>query len=50
MFCFHFLLDYSTGLTAVQFRAELGTILTRRFEEAVWLRLTRGSSWIWRSR
>src|SRR5205814_5880285 len=33
--------------TAIQFRAEPGTILTRRFEEAASLRLTRGSSWIW---
>ena len=30
--------------------AEPGTILTRRFEEVASLRLTRGSSWIWRSR
>jgi len=37
-------------LTAIQFRAELGTILTRRFETAASLRVTRGSSWIWRSR
>jgi len=31
-------------LTAIQFRAEPGTILTRRFEEATSLRLTRGYS------
>ena len=31
-------------------RGEPGTILTRRFGEAASLRLTRGSSWIWKSR
>ena len=46
-FLFPFLL---TALTAIQFRAELRTIFTRRFGTAVSLRLTRGSSWIWRSR
>ena len=35
-----------TALTAIQFRAEPGTILTRRFEEAASFRLTPGSSWI----
>jgi len=37
-------------LTAFQFRAEPRTILTRRLEKAASLRLTRGTSWIWRSR
>jgi len=37
-------------LTAIQFRAEPGTVLTRRFRTATSLRLTRGSSWIWKSR
>jgi hypothetical protein len=37
-------------LTAIQFRTEPGIILTRRFEEAASLQLTRGSSWIWKSR
>ena len=45
MFCFHFFVEdwiVELGLTAIQFRAEPGTILTRRFEEAASLRLTRG--------
>ena len=38
-----------TALTAIQFRAEPGTILTRRLKAAS-LRLTQGSSWFWKSR
>src|SRR5436309_1394096 len=37
-------LENLIALTAIQFRAEPGSILTRRFEEATSLRLTRGSS------
>jgi hypothetical protein len=40
----HIIFDFSTALTAIQFRAKPGTILTGRFEEAASLRLTQDSS------
>src|SRR5438045_182866 len=51
-FVFRFLLslDCRTGLTAIQFRVELGTILMRLPKSSPHFRLTRRPSWIWRSR
>src|SRR3954464_11832796 len=38
---------FQIGLTVLQFHAQPGIILPRRFGIAASLRLTRGSSWIW---